>query len=168
MIAGNVCLYGATGGEAFFRGRVGERFAVRNSGALGVAEGVGDHGCEYMTGGRVVVLGPTGRNFGAGMSGGLAFVWDDDGSFPGRVNPEMVDLEPPGTEELAWLEAVVRRHARLTGSELAEAILEAMGRGDQRFVAVVPRDFRRVLEAKARALEEGRPVDEVVMELAHG
>jgi len=168
VIAGNVCLYGATGGEAFFRGRVGERFAVRNSGALGVAEGVGDHGCEYMTGGRVVVLGPTGRNFGAGMSGGLAFVWDDDGSFPGRVNPEMVDLEPPGTEELAWLEAVVRRHARLTGSELAEAILEAMGRGDQRFVAVVPRDFRRVLEAKARALEEGRPVDEVVMELAHG
>jgi len=168
VIAGNVCLYGATSGEAFFRGRVGERFAVRNSGALGVAEGVGDHGCEYMTGGRVVVLGPTGRNFGAGMSGGMAFVWDEDGSFPGRVNPEMVDLEPPSAEDLAWLADLVRRHERLSGSEVARSILERMASGDQRFVAVVPRDFRRVLEARARAEEEGRPVDEVVMELAHG
>ena len=87
IIAGNVILYGATGGEAFIRGVVGERFAVRNSGAVAVVEGVGDHGCEYMTGGRVVVLGPTGRNFGAGMSGGVAFVWDPDGSFPGPAQP---------------------------------------------------------------------------------
>ena len=103
-------LYGATGGEVFLRGVVGERFCVRNSGATAVVEGVGDHGCEYMTGGKVVVLGPTGRNFGAGMSGGLAYVCDPDGTFPTRLNGEMVDLDPLEDEDREWLRDVVRRH----------------------------------------------------------
>ena len=106
-------LYGATGGEAFIRGVVGERFCVRNSGATAVVEGVGDHGCEYMTGGRVVVLGPTGRNFGAGMSGGIAYVYDPDDTFPSLVNYEMVDLEPLDDDDREWLRATVERHREL-------------------------------------------------------
>ena len=121
IIAGNVMLYGATGGEAFVRGVVGERFCVRNSGATAVVEGVGDHGCEYMTGGRAVVLGPTGRNFGAGMSGGIAFVHDPDDTFFRRLNGEMVELEPLDPDDGEWLRDVLRTHAHVTGSPVAGA-----------------------------------------------
>src|SRR5271165_4442354 len=124
-IAGNVILYGATGGEAFIRGKVGERFCVRNSGAVAVVEGVGDHGCEYMTGGRVVILGPTGRNFGAGMSGGVAHVYDPDGQLAGVTNHEMVDLEPLGHGDRAWLRERITLHAEETGSEVARHLLSA-------------------------------------------
>src|SRR5262249_49938117 len=120
IIAGNVMLYGATSGEAFVRGVVGERFCVRNSGATAVVEGVGDHGCEYMTGGRAVVLGPTGRNFAAGMSGGIAYVLD---LRPERLNAEMVDLDPLGDDDRAYLRDIVERHRAETGSTVAAALL---------------------------------------------
>jgi glutamate synthase domain-containing protein 2/glutamate synthase domain-containing protein 1/glutamate synthase domain-containing protein 3 len=145
VIIGNVALYGATSGEAFVRGVAGERFAVRNSGAEAVVEGVGDHGCEYMTGGRVIVLGRTGRNFAAGMSGGLAFVLDDDGGFAGRCNREMVDLEALVDEaEVAAVQRLIARHAELTGSAVAARLLAAWPGVLARFVMVMPRDFKRV------------------------
>jgi glutamate synthase (NADPH/NADH) large chain len=168
IIAGNVILYGATGGEAFIRGQVGERFCVRNSGATAVVEGVGDHGCEYMTGGRVVVLGPTGRNFGAGMSGGVAYVHDPERRFAPLVNLEMVDLEPLDEEDKHWLLDVVERHRDETGSEVAARLLSTWGRSLGDFVKVMPRDYRRVLEATRRAVEEGTSVDAAVMAAAHG
>ena len=168
IIAGNVILYGATSGECFLRGVVGERFCVRNSGATAVAEGVGDHGCEYMTGGRVVVLGPTGRNFGAGMSGGIAYVYDPDRRFPGRVNLEMVDLDPLDDDDRAWLRDVVRRHAAETGSTVAAAILDEWHWAVERFVKVMPKDYKRVLEAARIAEERGVSVDEAIMAAAHG
>ena len=115
--------YGATSGEMYLRGLVGERFCVRNSGATAVVEGVGDHGCEYMTGGRTVVLGPVGRNFAAGMSGGVAFVYDPDGKLPVRVNPEMVEREPLDAEDFVWLRHRVERHRHETGSEVAARLL---------------------------------------------
>ena len=124
ILIGNVVLYGATSGEAYFRGIAAERFCVRNSGASAVIEGVGDHGCEYMTGGRVVILGPTGRNFAAGMSGGIAYVLDDDGDFATRCNPELVDLEKVGSaEDSQELKDMVRAHADHTGSEVALRLL---------------------------------------------
>ena len=157
VIVGNVSLYGATSGETFIRGVAGERFAVRNSGAHAVVEGVGDHGCEYMTGGRVVVLGRTGRNFAAGMSGGLACVLDVDGGFAGRCNTAMVDLEPLGDDdEIALLHELLARHAVLTGSAVAERLLGDWPAALARFVAVVPRDFKRVRAAEARARAEAR------------
>jgi glutamate synthase (NADPH) large chain len=168
IIAGNVILYGATNGQLFLRGRVGERFCVRNSGAVAVVEGVGDHGCEYMTGGTAVVLGTTGRNFGAGMSGGVAFVHDADGRFPSRVNPEMVELEPLGTEEQAALRSLVEQHRNETGSSVAERLLGAWPREVERFVKVMPKDYRRVLEARARAEAEGLDPIQAIMEAAHG
>ncbi|HET9732868.1 MAG TPA: glutamate synthase large subunit [Acidimicrobiales bacterium] len=168
VIAGNVVLYGATGGEAFISGLVGERFCVRNSGATAVVEGVGDHGCEYMTGGTVVVLGRTGRNFGAGMSGGVAFVHDGDGDFPTRLNTEMVDLEPLDEADRVELRNLVERHRDETGSALAGRLLDDWQTEVERFVKVMPRDYKRVMEAARRAEEEGRPVDEAVMEAAHG
>jgi glutamate synthase (NADPH/NADH) large chain len=168
IIAGNVILYGATSGEAFISGQVGERFCVRNSGATAVVEGVGDHGCEYMTGGRVVVLGGTGRNFGAGMSGGVAYVYDGERTFEARVNFEMVDLEPLDEEDRRWLLDMVTRHAEETGSRLAARLLENWGRAISDFVKVMPRDYRRVLEATRRAVEEGTSVDQAVMAAAHG
>jgi glutamate synthase (NADPH/NADH) large chain len=170
IIAGNVILYGATAGEAFIRGVVGERFCVRNSGALAVVEGVGDHGCEYMTGGRVVVLGPTGRNFGAGMSGGVAYVWDPYGRFPGLVNPEMVDLEDcsESEEDVTWLEGVLGRHLALTDSAVAARVLDGWPRSVLRFVKVMPRDYKRVLDAMQQASEAGVPADEAIMAAAHG
>src|SRR5262249_25482012 len=116
ILAGNVILYGATSGEVFLRGVVGERFCVRNSGATAVVEGVGDHGCEYMTGGRAVILGRTGRNFGAGMSGGVAFVFDEDGTFDRRVNREMVDLDVLDADDLEWLRDIIIKHVAETGS----------------------------------------------------
>jgi glutamate synthase (NADPH/NADH) large chain len=168
IIAGNVILYGATGGEAFIRGQVGERFCVRNSGATAVVEGVGDHGCEYMTGGRVVVLGPTGRNFGAGMSGGVAYVHDPQRRLGPLVNLEMVDLEPLDEEDKHWLLDIVERHRAETGSAVADRLLAEWGRSLADFVKVMPRDYRRVLEATRLAVEAGTSVDEAVMAAAHG
>jgi len=168
IIAGNVILYGATGGELFLRGQVGERFCVRNSGALAVVEGVGDHGCEYMTGGRVVVLGRTGRNFGAGMSGGIAYVFDADGSFAERVNYEMVALEALDDEDRKELQGFVQRHLAETGSAVAERMLGHWDETVGRFVKVMPNDFKRVLEATALAEAEGRDVIDAVMEASRG
>ncbi|HUQ39394.1 MAG TPA: glutamate synthase large subunit [Acidimicrobiales bacterium] len=168
IVAGNVILYGATSGQAFIRGLVGERFCVRNSGATAVVEGVGDHGCEYMTGGRVVVLGPTGRNFGAGMSGGIAFVSDPDGRFHRLVNREMVDLDPLDEDDTAWLRGIVRSHQAETGSTVAGRMLERWHDSVRSFVKVMPKDYKRVLEAAAIAEERGDPVDEAIMAAAHG
>ena len=137
---------------------------MRNSGATAVVEGVGDHGCEYMTGGRVVVLGPTGRNFGAGMSGGVAYVLDPDGTFALRVNPEMVDLERPDESDLEWLRDRVERHHRETGSPVAARVLEDLATAG--FVKVMPRDYKRVLEAERRAIEDGTDPVEAVMAAA--
>jgi glutamate synthase (NADPH/NADH) large chain len=168
IIAGNVILYGATAGEVYIRGQVGERFCVRNSGAVAVVEGVGDHGCEYMTGGRAVVLGPTGRNFGAGMSGGVAFVHDPDRTFEERLNPEMVEAETLDADDREWLAGVVARHRDETGSAVAERLLVTWDRTIADMVKVMPRDYRRVLEATARAKAEGRSVDDAVMAASHG
>jgi glutamate synthase (NADPH/NADH) large chain/glutamate synthase (ferredoxin) len=154
QIIGNTCLYGATKGKAFFRGRAGERFAVRNSGASAVVEGVGDHGCEYMTGGRVVVLGPVGRNFGAGMSGGLAFVHDEHGRFREYVNPTMLDqLEDPDEADLIELRALIAEHGERTGSTVAERLLADWEAAKTRFVKVYPTDYKRVLAQLAREEE---------------
>jgi glutamate synthase (NADPH/NADH) large chain len=151
VIAGNVILYGATSGEAYINGLVGERFAVRNSGATAVVEGVGDHGCEYMTGGRVVVLGPTGRNFGAGMSGGVAYVFDPRGTFPSLVNMEMVELDPLEDEDVTMLESLIRTHRDLTNSDLATEILANWSVSVAMFVKVMPTDYKRVMEELKRA-----------------
>jgi len=148
VITGNVTLYGATSGEAYFQGLAGERFCVRNSGAHAVVEGVGDHGCEYMTGGRVVVLGPTGRNFAAGMCGGFAYVLDLDGSFPSRVNPERVDLETLTPEDEEIIQRMVRRHFEYTRSERAEEVLRKWNDFAPKFVKVFPRDLKLALEAR--------------------
>jgi glutamate synthase (ferredoxin) len=150
IIIGNVALYGATGGEAFIRGVAGERFGVRNSGAVAVVEGVGDHGCEYMTRGRVVVLGRTGRNFAAGMSGGIAYVLDDDGDFAQRCNLDMVDLEEfADAEEEKLVHGLIEKHAKLTKSKRAQKILKDWSRYRGKFKKVMPLEYRRVLEAAA-------------------
>jgi glutamate synthase (NADPH/NADH) large chain len=171
VIAGNVIGYGATSGEIFIRGLVGERFCVRNSGVTAVVEGVGDHGCEYMTGGRVVVLGETGRNFAAGMSGGIAYVYDPDGDLPGNVNYEMVELEHVGKEDDAWLKETIRRHGELTGSAVAEQLLAAWTVEVSKFRKVMPRDYKLVLAVLAAAKAEGLSEEETsdrVMEAARG
>ena len=163
VIAGNVIGYGATAGEIFLRGIVGERFCVRNSGALAVAEGTGDHGCEYMTGGRVVILGPVGRNFAAGMSGGIAYVLD----LPEiRVNMEMVDLDQVAEDDAKFVREVVERHHAETGSAVAARLLADWDPG--RFTKVMPKDYKRVLSAASQAEREGRDVNEAVMAAAHG
>ncbi|WP_188121827.1 glutamate synthase large subunit [Actinoplanes lobatus] len=159
-IAGNTLLYGATSGELFLRGRVGERFAVRNSGGHAVVEGVGDHGCEYMTGGIVVVLGPTGRNFAAGMSGGKAFLLDLDQNL---VNPELVDLAPLTDDERDLLRSLVEKHHAETDSAVAGRLLKDWANAVERFTAVVPRDYKRVMELIKTAEAAGRNVDEAVM-----
>ncbi len=159
-IAGNTIIYGATGGEIFLRGKVGERFAVRNSGAAAVVEGVGDHGCEYMTGGTVVVLGRTGRNFAAGMSGGKAFLLDLDQSL---VNPELVDLGPLTDDERDLLRSLVEKHHAETDSAIAGRLLKDWPTAVERFTAVVPRDYKRVMELIKTAEAAGRNVDEAVM-----
>jgi glutamate synthase domain-containing protein 2/glutamate synthase domain-containing protein 1/glutamate synthase domain-containing protein 3 len=164
IIIGNVGLYGATSGDAYICGMAGERFAVRNSGAEAVAEAVGDHGCEYMTGGRVVVLGSTGRNFGAGMSGGIAYVLDESGDFPAHVNMQMVEIEPlEDAAEIARVRAMIERHRALTGSERARHVLENWERLLPRFVAVVPKDFKRALASLERAHGQGLTGDEAIM-----
>src|SRR4051794_17451010 len=171
IIAGNVALYGATAGEAYFRGVVGERFCVRNSGATAVVEGLGDHGCEYMTGGRVVVLGPTGRNFGAGMSGGIAFVHDPADVFPSLVNYDLVELEPLTDDDREWLRATVEAHKEATGSQLAERLLDQWESEVEAFCKVMPKDYRRVLAVLAEAERLGASQDEtdvMVMESARG
>jgi len=168
IIAGNVVLYGATSGEAFIRGQVGERFSVRNSGATAVVEGVGDHGCEYMTGGRVLVLGRTGRNFAAGMSGGVAYVHDPRKVLDRRCNLDMVALEDLDSDDARDVSELLRRHAALTGSALAIRLLEREKSTLAETVKVMPRDYRRVLEATRRAVEAGEAVDEAIMAAAHG
>jgi glutamate synthase (ferredoxin) len=164
VLIGNVAFYGATAGEAFIRGVAGERFCVRNSGVTAVVEGIGDHGCEYMTGGRVVVLGPAGRNFAAGMSGGVAYVLDEAGDFATRCNTELVGLGRVEDEaEAAELKALVHRHATATKSARAAGMLKAWGAYLPFFVRVMPNDYRRVLEAQARMREKGLSEDEAVM-----
>ncbi len=170
-IAGNVVGYGATGGEIFLRGLVGERFCVRNSGATAVVEGVGDHGCEYMTGGRVVVLGTTGRNFGAGMSGGIAYVHDPGDVFAAKVNSEMVQLQQLDEDDVALVRDLVSRHLEHTGSTVAEAILADWTNESARFKKVMPVDYSRVLavmrQAEIDGLDEHATLDRV-MEAARG
>ncbi|WP_027087508.1 glutamate synthase large subunit [Cohnella panacarvi] len=164
IVVGNVGLYGATGGEAYIRGIAGERFCVRNSGVYAVVEGVGDHGCEYMTGGRVVILGRTGRNFAAGMSGGIAYVWDEDGTFLDRCNLEMVLLERMGHEvESEMLRRMIERHARYTDSERALSLLEHWEERLPQFVKVIPKDYKRMLEAMERLTTEGLGANEAAM-----
>ncbi len=151
ILIGNVALYGATGGSLFARGIAGERFAVRNSGALAVVEGTGDHGCEYMTGGRVVIIGRTGRNFAAGMSGGIAYVYDEDGDFRSRCNSQMVDLEPlEEPEDIDLVRGLLERHLEYTESEVARRLLSNWPSITREFVKVMPRDYRRVLEEQRR------------------
>ncbi|MDT5366500.1 MAG: glutamate synthase large chain [Mycobacterium sp.] len=168
IIGGNVVLFGATGGEAFLRGRVGERFAVRNSGAHAVVEGVGDHGCEYMTGGKVVILGSTGRNFAAGMSGGVAYVYDPKNVLPDHLNPEMVELEEPDDDDFEWLHQMLTKHVDATDSAPGTRILSHWPTERRRFVKVMPRDYKRVLEAIAEAEQNGTDVDAAIMAAAHG
>jgi glutamate synthase (ferredoxin) len=153
VIAGNVVAYGATAGEIYLRGRCGERFLVRNSGVEAVVEGTGDHGLEYMTGGRAVILGRTGRNFAAGMSGGIAYVWDQDGSFPTRVNMEMVELEPLDGQDLDYVKRMITRHVEFTGSTRGREILDRWEAEQSRFVKVMPTDYKRAL-AELRKLAE--------------
>jgi glutamate synthase (NADPH/NADH) large chain len=167
-IAGNVALYGATSGEVFLRGLVGERFCVRNSGATAVVEGVGDHACEYMTGGIAVILGPTGRNVAAGMSGGVAYTLDMRRE---RLNGDMADIEELDGEDADLLRLLVSRHREETGSAVALRLLSDWDAALPRFTKVMPRDYKRVLEARAKALAEGydsERADEIVMEAARG
>ena len=146
IIAGNVILYGATSGECFLNGVVAERFCVRNSGANAVVEGVGDHGCEYMTGGRVVVLGATGRNFASGMSGGIAYVWDVAGDFADRCNLDMVGLESlDDAADIRTVQALIKKHIRYTGSDVAQRIMATWEDRVHQFVKVIPHDYKRVL-----------------------
>jgi glutamate synthase (ferredoxin) len=164
IIVGNVAFYGATGGEAYIRGMAGERFCVRNSGLDAVVEAVGDHGCEYMTGGRVVVLGHTGRNFGAGMSGGSAYVLDETGDFQKRCNPQMIDLEPlDDPSEAEEVRAMIQRHADCTGSERARKVLALWDVIVSKFVKVMPRDYKRMLQAINRVSEAGLSGEEALM-----
>src|SRR5262249_36202522 len=151
IISGNVALYGATSGEAYVRGVAGERFCVRNSGVHAVVEGVGDHACEYMTGGRVVVLGRTGRNFGAGMSGGIAFVLDEGGDFEFCVNLETIDLDPLDDRDLDQVQRLVRRHFQYTRSARADEILRKWADYAPKFVKVFPKDYKRALNERIAA-----------------
>jgi glutamate synthase (ferredoxin) len=163
IIVGNVAFYGATNGEAYIRGMAGERFAVRNSGVRAVVEGVGDHGCEYMTGGRVVVIGKTGRNFAAGMSGGMAYVYDPDGSFKNRCNFETISLERLDERDLQEVEELLKRHAVYTRSARAWELLALWQETAPKFVKVMPKDYRRVLEALRDAETKGLVGDEALM-----
>ncbi|HET7277392.1 MAG TPA: glutamate synthase large subunit [Dermatophilaceae bacterium] len=170
VIAGNVVAYGATTGELFLRGKVGERFCVRNSGATAVVEGVGDHGCEYMTGGTVLVLGPTGRNFAAGMSGGVAYVLD---LVERQVNPELVDLSPLRPQDQVVVRALLDRHLELTGSTVARALLDDWESARSRITLALPRDYQRVLDVRAAAEVEGLDINgtevwERIMEASRG
>ena len=151
ILIGNTVLYGAVSGKAFFRGIAGERFAVRNSGAETVVEGVGDHGCEYMTGGTVVVLGSTGRNFAAGMSGGLAYIFDPDNSFAIHCNKSIVDLLPvEEPEDIQHLRELIEEHFETTKSSVAKKILDDWEGSLKKFIKIYPKDYRRVLESRKK------------------
>ena len=163
IIVGNVALYGATNGEAFIRGMAGERFGVRNSGVRAVVEGVGDHGCEYMTGGKVFVLGATGRNFAAGMSGGVAYVLDEDGTFKNRCNFETVELEQLNAQDLRDAEDMLRRHAVYTHSARAWRLLALWEETAGKLLKVMPKDYRRVLEELEKAEATGLAGEEALM-----
>jgi glutamate synthase (NADPH/NADH) large chain len=154
IIIGNVAFYGATNGEAYIRGQAGERFCVRNSGAKAVVEGVGDHGCEYMTGGIAVILGETGRNFAAGMSGGVAYVYDKAGNFDDYCNKELVDFDEMEFEDITTLKELLENHYNFTKSTVALAILDDWKNSMSTFVKVMPRDYKRVLLARKEKLEE--------------
>jgi len=164
IITGNVALYGATSGEAYIRGMAGERFCVRNSGVNAVVEAVGDHGCEYMTGGRVVVIGPTGRNFAAGMSGGIAYVLDEEGDFHRRCNQQMVGLEKLEEEaEIDEIRQMIERHAQYTQSQRAWKVLALWREMVPKFVKVMPKDYKRMLQAIRRVQQAGLSGEEAVM-----
>src|SRR5262249_17588404 len=166
-IVGSARLNGATRGEAYVRGLAGERFAVRNSGALAVVEGLGDHGCEYMTGGRVVVIGRTGRNFAAGMSGGVAYVLDADQTFARRCNAELVELEPLDAARAEELESLLRRHAAATDSAVAARLLADWPAAAASFVTVMPIDYKRALRAAADAVTAATSAAPLAL-VAHG
>ena len=164
ILIGNVAFYGATSGEAYVHGMAGERFCVRNSGVNAVVEAVGDHGCEYMTGGRVVVLGRTGRNFAAGMSGGVAYVLDVVGDFPTRCNKQMVEIEPFNQpDEIQIVRSMIERHAQYTASSVAGHILDLWEVMVPKFVKVMPKDYKRVLQSMERVKSAGLSGDEAVM-----
>ncbi|MDQ5980079.1 MAG: hypothetical protein QG602_3054, partial [Verrucomicrobiota bacterium] len=164
MIIGNVAFYGASAGEAYIRGLAGERFAVRNSGVTVVVEGVGDNACEYMTGGNVVVLGRAGRNFGAGMSGGIGYVLDEAGDFAGRVNPQMVGIEKlTDAKEIAAVKAMIQKHLDYTKSERAKTVLADWDKFVPKFVKVMPKDYKRMLACIERAQAQGLTGDEAIM-----
>jgi glutamate synthase (ferredoxin) len=164
IVIGNVALYGATAGEVYVRGMAGERFGVRNSGVSAVVEAVGDHGCEYMTGGRVVVLGRTGRNFAAGMSGGIAYVLDEAGDFASRVNKDMVELLSLSAEdEIEEISKMIQRHQAYTGSERAARLLAAWDGLRMKFVKVLPKDYQRVLDAMKKVQSQGLTGDQAIM-----
>ena len=164
IIIGNVALYGATSGEAYIRGMAGERFCVRNSGVSAVVESVGDHGCEYMTGGRVVVLGQAGRNFAAGMSGGVAYVLDEAGNFGQNCNQQMVLLERlEDTAEIEEIRQMIHRHSQLTRSQRAFKILALWDEMVLKFVKVMPKDYKRMLQCMRRAEEAGFSGEQAVM-----
>ena len=163
IIVGNVAFYGATGGEAYISGVAGERFCVRNSGVTTVVEGIGDHGCEYMTGGKVVIIGATGRNFAAGMSGGVAYILDEKGDFATRCNTEMVGLETlDDASEIAELKQLITNHQQLTNSKKAEKVLANWQENIGKFVKVMPRDYKRVLEALKEAIDSGLSGDDAL------
>jgi glutamate synthase (ferredoxin) len=164
IIIGNVALYGATGGEMYVHGMAGERFAVRNSGANAVVEAVGDHGCEYMTGGRVVILGPVGRNFGAGMSGGVAYVLDEDGRFANQVNRQMVELEAlENAADVAEARELIEKHRVHTQSGRARSVLDNWDAIRAKFVKVVPKDYQRMLACIEHAKREGLDGEEAIL-----
>jgi len=162
IIVGNVALYGATAGEVYIRGMAGERFAVRNSGVNAVVEAVGDHGCEYMTGGRVIVLGPTGRNFAAGMSGGVAYILDEEGDFITRCNQQMVGIEELEAGEAEEVRAAIKRHADYTRSQKAFKVLALWEEMAPKFVKVMPKDYKRVLNALKKAEQDGLSGDDAL------
>jgi glutamate synthase (NADPH/NADH) large chain len=161
IVVGNVCFYGATSGESFIRGKAGERFCVRNSGASVVVEGVGDHGCEYMTGGTAIILGSTGRNFAAGMSGGVAYVWDKAGDFNTKLNPELVDLDPLEQEDKDLLKSMLTKHVEFTGSEVAKTFLNDFEASAAAIVKVMPRDYKAVLLKRKAAAAQQEQVETV-------
>ncbi|MDR2587031.1 MAG: glutamate synthase subunit alpha, partial [Coriobacteriales bacterium] len=160
IIVGNVALYGATNGEAYLRGVAGERFCVRNSGVHAVVEGVGDHGCEYMTGGRVLILGSTGRNFAAGMSGGVAYVWDRDGNFAERCNKGNVTLKKPEAADREIIRTMLEKHLAYTGSDRAQLVLKDFETLIEQFTMLIPNDYQRILDALEEARTRAMPEDE--------
>jgi glutamate synthase (NADPH/NADH) large chain/glutamate synthase (ferredoxin) len=170
IIVGNTVMYGAIAGECYFSGVAGERFAVRNSGATAVVEGTGDHGCEYMTGGTVVVLGGTGRNFAAGMSGGIGYVYDPSNVLEANLNAEMVEIESLGgidSEDAVFVHGLIQAHVDATDSAVGQRVLADWDTELGHFKKVMPRDFKRVLEAIAEAERNGENVDEAIMAAAN-